>query len=160
MDSNVKSNVLRKMTYGLWILATEHKGDREASTVTWLSQVSFTPPLIMVALKVGTHLHQVVEQSGGFALHLVNKDQKDLAGAFTRPTDVKPGTIGGLKYATGPLTGSPILEGFACWLEARVTDTVRRGDHTVFVAEVVDAQQRHAAVEPLVLATTGWSYGG
>jgi flavin reductase (DIM6/NTAB) family NADH-FMN oxidoreductase RutF len=46
------------------------------------------------------------------------------------------------------------------WLEARVTDKVERGDHTVFVGEVVAAGVRDAAVKPLLLSETPWSYGG
>ncbi len=160
MDPNVKTSVLRKMTYGLWVLSADHHGDREASTVTWVSQASFTPPLVTVCLKIGTHLHDVVVQSGAFALHLISADQKDLAGAFTRPTQVTGDRIGGLSFRPGAATGAPILDGFAAWLEARVTDTVRRGDHAVIVAEVVEAGQKDPDAAPLILATTGWNYGG
>jgi flavin reductase (DIM6/NTAB) family NADH-FMN oxidoreductase RutF len=41
-----------------------------------------------------------------------------------------------------------------------VTDTVSRGDHTVFVAEVVNARVRNANGTPLNLRATGMNYGG
>ncbi|MCB1269748.1 MAG: flavin reductase family protein, partial [Microthrixaceae bacterium] len=46
------------------------------------------------------------------------------------------------------------------WFECRVTDTVARGDHTVYVAEVVDAGVRDENVTPLLLRSTGMNYGG
>jgi hypothetical protein len=46
------------------------------------------------------------------------------------------------------------------WFEARATDTVSRGDHTVCVGEVVGAGVRDASRPPLNLRTTGMNYGG
>jgi flavin reductase (DIM6/NTAB) family NADH-FMN oxidoreductase RutF len=161
MDPEIKTQVLRKMTYGMWVLSAAAGGDVEASTVCWLSQASFSPPLVMVAVKAGTHLCEVVEKAGAFALHLVGEDALAVAEAFVKPTEVKDGKIGGVAHTPGAATGSPILEGFTAWLEAKVTDTVKRGDATVFVAEVVGAGQRDAGTKPLVLANTPWKhYGG
>ena len=41
-----------------------------------------------------------------------------------------------------------------------MTDTIKRGDHTVFVAEVVGAGVRDAAATPMLLRSTGMNYGG
>jgi flavin reductase (DIM6/NTAB) family NADH-FMN oxidoreductase RutF len=160
MDPEVKTRVLRKLTYGMWVLSAAADGEMEASTVTWLSQASFVPPLLMVAIRHETHLRKMVEKSGAFALHLLTASQKELAGAFTLPTVLTPGKIGGVGYQTSKITGSPILEGFSTWLEAKITDTVKRGDHTVFVAEVVAAEQTDPDAKPIVLADTPWHYGG
>lgn len=160
MDPNVKKAVLRKMTYGLWVIAAEGGGEREASTVTWVSQASFDPPLVTVGIRVASHLHAVVEKAGAFAMHLIDAGQKDVAGAFIKETVFTADTIGGRKYSAGPVTKAPILEGFSCWFEARVVEKVTRGDHSVFVAEVVDAAMKDPAAAPLVLSSTGWHYGG
>src|SRR5262249_35968360 len=127
MDPEVKTRVLRKLTYGMWVLSAAADGEMEASTVTWLSQASFVPPLLMVAVKTETHLRKVVEKSGAFALHLLTESQMELASAFTKPTVITPGKIGGVGYKISKATNSPILEGFSTWLEARITDTVKRG---------------------------------
>jgi flavin reductase (DIM6/NTAB) family NADH-FMN oxidoreductase RutF len=160
MDPAVKKAVLRKMTYGIWVISADAAGDREASTVTWVSQASFTPPLVTVGIRVGSHLHAVVDKAGAFAMHLVAADQKDVAEAFIKETKFTADTIGGRKYAAGPATKSPILEGFACWFEARVVERVTKGDHTIFVGEVVEASMKEKDAAPLVLAATGWNYGG
>jgi flavin reductase (DIM6/NTAB) family NADH-FMN oxidoreductase RutF len=160
MDPAVKKVVLRKITYGLWVLSADAAGEREASTVTWVSQASFTPPLVTVGIKVGSHLHAVVEKAGAFAMHLIAAGQRDVAEAFIKETKVTADTIGGRKYSAGPATKAPILEGFSCWFDAKVVDRVTKGDHTVFVAEVVEASLKDRKAAPLVLATTGWNYGG
>lgn len=160
MDPNARKVVLRKMTYGLWVLAADGGGEKEASTVTWVSQASFDPPLVTVGIRVGSHLHAVVEKAGAFAMHLVSSSQKDVAGDFIKETPVTADTIGGRKFSAGPATRAPILEGFSCWFEAKVVEKVTRGDHSVFLAEVVDAVAKDAAVAPLALSATGWHYGG
>ena len=55
--------------------------------------------------KAETHLRKVMEKAGGFALHLLTASQQELAGAFTRPTVVSDGKIGGLSYRPGTATG-------------------------------------------------------
>jgi flavin reductase (DIM6/NTAB) family NADH-FMN oxidoreductase RutF len=118
MDVELKKQVLRKLTYGMWVLATGKDDDIEASSVTWLTQMSFAPPLLAVAIKADSRLAAVLERHRAFALHLLDKDQKDLASAFIKPTHVADGKVAGVAYRQGPTTGSPLLDGFAAWLEA------------------------------------------
>jgi flavin reductase (DIM6/NTAB) family NADH-FMN oxidoreductase RutF len=162
MDNDLKKHVLRKMTYGMWVMTAAHESDAEASTVTWVSQMSFVPPLVAVGARQNSHLHEVVEKAGTFALHLVAEDKKEVAELFIKPTEVKDGpegkTIAGYSYTPG-ISGSPLLDGFPCWLELKVVEIVKRGDHSIIVGEVVDVGQREDA-KPLALAATGWHYGG
>ncbi len=160
MNQELKTQVLRKMTYGMWVLAADAQGEREASAVTWVMQVSFQPPLIAVAVRTSTHLYKVVSRSRAFALHLLSAEEKSLAESFTRPTEQTESTLGGKSFAPGALTGAPILDGFACWLEARVIDVVAHGDHSVFTAEVVNVGAQDVKAMPLVLSAVGWHYGG
>ena len=57
-------------------------------------------------------------------------------------------------------TGSPLLIDTPYRFECRVTDTIDRGDHTIFVAEVVNAGVHDAEAVPLLLRDTGMNYGG
>ena len=176
MEAETKKKVLRKLTYGMWVIAAAAGDDVEASSVTWLMQGSFKPPLVVVGVRADTHLRTVIENGKAFALHLLSAAQQELAQAFTRPTVVAPGTIGGIAWRPGT-TGAPLLAGFSAWLEARLTDIVVRGDHAIFVGEVVEAGMT-SDEPPLTLdqtalpsgsasrsargalATTGWTYGG
>jgi flavin reductase (DIM6/NTAB) family NADH-FMN oxidoreductase RutF len=160
MNQGLKTQVLRKMTYGMWVLAADAQGEREASAVTWVMQVSFQPTLIMVAVRQSSHLFQVVLRSRAFALHLLSAEQKALAESFTRPTEQTPTTLGGQSFSPGEVTGAPILDGFPCWLEARVTAITEAGDHSVFTAEVVNVGAKDPIAAPLVIANVGWHYGG
>ena len=160
MDAETKKQVLRKLTYGLYVLTAAHQGELAAGTVNWLSQASFAPPLVMVGVKADSRLHALIERSGAFAVNILGAGQKDAAQAFFRPSEVQDGKINGYAYQPGPATGAPVLVDLPAWFEARLTDAVKRGDHTVFVAEVVEAGLRDPQARPLEMWDTGWFYGG
>ncbi len=72
--------------------------DLEGSSVTWVMQTSFNPPLVVVAVKADSYLAQVIERHHAFAIYLLTKQQKVLAEAFTKPTTVGGGRIGGIAF--------------------------------------------------------------
>lgn len=84
----------------------------------------------------------------------------DVAKAFFRTTQVEGDTLHGYRHGTSPESCCPLLVDTPYWFEARVTDTIKRGDHTVVVAEVVGAGVRDESRPPLSLRATGMDYGG
>lgn len=160
MDPEAKKCSLRAINYGLHVLTAVDGDEYAAAGVNWVSQASFEPPLVMVAVKADGGAASVIGRAGAFALNVLGADQLDVGKAFFRSTSVEGGEVNGQPFEPGPATGAPLLLATPYWFEARVTDTVARGDHTVFVAEVVDAGVRDGAAAPLLLRDTGMSYGG
>ncbi len=160
MDAQDKKVALRSITYGLYVM-TSRDGDLVgAGGVNWLTQTSFDPPLVAAAVKADSGLCAAITSGATFAVNVLAEDQLDIAKAFFRSTEVDGDMLNGHRFADGTATGDPILEAVPYWFECRVTDTVARGDHTVFVAEVVGAGVRDAESSPLNLRTTGMNYGG
>jgi flavin reductase (DIM6/NTAB) family NADH-FMN oxidoreductase RutF len=160
MDVAVRKRVLRLLTYGLYILTTAAGDDLAAGTVTWLSQASFVPLLVMVGIRRDGHVHEVVDRSRAFAVNVLAATQREIASAFFRPSVADGARINGYAFERGPSTSAPLLLDLPAWFEARVTDAVARGDHTVFVAEIVGCGLRDPAAVPLALSNTPWSYAG
>jgi flavin reductase (DIM6/NTAB) family NADH-FMN oxidoreductase RutF len=158
MDPALKKKALRMITYGLYVATSRHGELYGSGTINWLSQSSFDPPLVMAGIKNDSSLNEAITGSRAFAIHIVGKGQKDLATAFFKTARVEGDTINGWPFAPGA-TGSPILTDSPAYFECRVTDEIRRGDHTVFVAEVVEAVVRREE-EPLTIRETGLAYGG
>ena len=161
MDEDTKRQVLRRIPYGMFVM-TSIDGDRlAASTLTWLSQCSFHPPLVMIGVQSNSLMHDAIEASGALAVNFLADDQRDVAEKFFRPPEeAASGRLHGMRYEPGPETGSPLLTDLPAWIEARVTDRVARGDHTVYVCEVVGAGTRVPDFSPLLLSATPWNYGG
>jgi len=155
-----RRQVLRLITYGLYIVTAADGDAMAAGTVTWLSQASFAPPLVMVGLRRDGSVHALVDRVGAFAVNVLASTQRDVASAFLRPSKIDGNRINGVPFQRGPATGAPLLPDLPAWFEARVTDAVRRGDHTVFVAELIAWGLRDPQARPLVISDTPWSYSG
>ena len=160
MDADQKKLALRAINYGLYILTARNGDEYGAGGVNWLTQSSFDPPLVMAGVKADSGSAAIIGETGTFAVNVLAGDQLDIGKAFFRSTSVEDGKINGYAFEDGPETGAPLLTDTPYWFECRVTDTVARGDHTVFVAEVVNAGVRNAEAVPLLLRDTGMNYGG
>ncbi|MEE9466125.1 MAG: flavin reductase family protein, partial [Candidatus Neomarinimicrobiota bacterium] len=123
-----------------------------------VSQASFDPPLLMVAVREGSQLLAAVMEAGAFAINLPGIDQQNLVAAFFKPNNTTANQLGGQPFRPGPATGAPILTAVPAWLEARVLETVDRGDHTILVTEIVDAGIADPEIQPLALRDTPWKY--
>jgi flavin reductase (DIM6/NTAB) family NADH-FMN oxidoreductase RutF len=138
MDANAKKTVLRMIPYGLYVLTSQAKdGTVAAATVNFVTQASFAPPLVVVGVKTDSGAHAVIKDSKAFALNVLGKGQGPMAFTFFKPATKEGNRISGEPFHAGS-TGAPILDNAPAWMECRLTDTVERGDHSVFVGEVVD----------------------
>ena len=158
MDPIQKKNALRKMTYGLYVATARDSESIAGGTINWITQASFEPPLIMAGIKRDSRLHQAIENSMAFAVHVVGKTQKTLAMSFFKGATEENGKLNGYAYAPGS-TGSPVLSDPPAWFECRVLEKILRGDHTIFVGEVVDAGVR-SEEDALTIREAGFTYAG
>ena len=73
-------------TYGLYV-ATAKQGDQAAAaTVNWLSQASFQPPLVMMAVKADSGLHALLSQGATVAVNILGPTRR----AWPRPSSGPP----------------------------------------------------------------------
>ena len=158
MDPDVKKKALRQITYGLYVMTSASGEEIATGTVNWLSQASFSPPLVMTAVKADSSLRAVLDKSKTFAVNVLSSSQKEMAEAFFRTGVMEGNKINGYAFTRGS-TGSPILDDSYSFFECRVTGEVAQGDHTVYVAEVVDVGYR-GDEKALVMWDTGFFYGG
>ena len=159
MEEQVKKEVLRKINYGLYVVTSRAGQEWSAGTVNWLSQCSFAPPLVMIGVKQDSGLHAVLRTAGRAVVHILEAGQKDLAADFFRPTKVEGDSLNGHPYRLDG-EGQPVLTEIPWHFSVESRDWIERGDHSVVVAEVVDAGKNGPAELPLVMRDTGLSYGG
>jgi len=139
MDANDKKQALRMIPYGLYALTAEASDGRvAASTVNWVTQASFEPPLVAVGVKADSGAHSIIKESKVFALNVLSKDQQSMAFAFFKPADREGDSIAGEAFSSGS-AGAPILANAKAFIECKLVETVEIGDHSLFVGEVVGA---------------------
>lgn len=154
MDEQAKKTALRMVTYGVYVLGTEHDGAIEMATITWLTQSSFNPPQIAMGIKKAGRPFSLLSQSRRFAVSILGTGQRDVASAFFKPTAIQGQTANGYAFASGP-----VLLDAPAWLKGEVVSIDESGDHAVVIGRLTDAGVRQKA-DPLTLKEMGLSYGG
>ena len=159
MDLQAKKIALRKIPHGVYIVGVKQGAQLNAFTATWLTQVSFTPPLIALGIKKDSHSLEMIKQDRVFSVNLLGKDQKAIAEHFVKPAAVVGEKLKEVRHRTGK-TGTPILEEAIAFVECELREIANeQGDHAVVIGEVVEAGVPKD--EPaLTLMDTGWHYGG
>ena len=160
MDPKARQKALRLLTNGIYVM-TSRSGKRfGAATVTWVSQASFKPPLLMVALRKDGNLIECVGESRAAVLHILDKQQATLAQTFFASAKESGGLLNGEPYTRGKNTSAPVLANAHAYLECEVREIMERcGDHAIVILEVVNAEIRRE-ITPLTVADSPWEYGG
>jgi flavin reductase (DIM6/NTAB) family NADH-FMN oxidoreductase RutF len=128
---------LGKMTYGIYVLTSCYKDENNGMIASWVSQVSYDPPLLMVAVHPNRYSHHLINQSGCFALHVLDKEQTFFMSRFKGPD---PQTkFRSLSWKKGK-TGCPILDDCIAYFDCRVKDRYVPGNHTLFIGEVLEGR--------------------
>ena len=158
LNADAKKTLLRKIPHGLFICGVTEGEDVNGFTASWVTQGSFEPPLVVMAVRADSTSNGMIQRTGKFSLNVLAADQKDLAAVFFKPQKGVGGRFDAAPYQLGAL-GLPILDSGLGGVECEVVGQVDHGDHTVFVGEVKTATL-HRDGAALELNATGWQYGG
>ena len=157
MNEKYRQQSLRMFSYGVYILSSVNEGEYCVSTITWVSQASFEPPMISVCIKRNSASYEIVKKRGEFILHLLGDNQKELASTFFKPTIFESEKLNGEEFSLE--NNLPLLKDIPAYIQCKVVEILENGDHPLFLAEVVDAKINNDS-KPLELRKTGWTYGG
>jgi flavin reductase (DIM6/NTAB) family NADH-FMN oxidoreductase RutF len=128
---------LGRMVHGIYVLTASYQDEINGMIASWVSQVSYEPPLIMVAVHPDRYSHRLIEKAGAFGLHIISRERKELLKLFKGPDPAAK--FASLRWTRG-ITGSPLLEDAVALLDCKVMTSMSPGNHTLFVGEVVDAR--------------------
>ena len=158
LNTDAKKTLLRKIPHGVFICGVAEGEVVNGFTASWVTQGSFEPPLVVMAVRADSTSNGIIQRTGRFSLNVLAADQKDLAAVFFKPQKGIGGRFDAAPYSLGDL-GLPLLSDALGGVECELVGQVAHGDHTVFVGEVKTAQLNRDGVA-LELSATGWTYGG
>jgi flavin reductase (DIM6/NTAB) family NADH-FMN oxidoreductase RutF len=159
----LRRRVLWSLPSGLYVIGSRDGDRRNGMTMNWLTQVSFDPKLVAIAVEHAAFTHELVAASGVFVVNTIDREDRAIVRKFTKPVDVDASahTLNGFSFHDGPVTGAPVLDQAAAFVECAVRERVETGDHTLFVGEVVDCGfQRPEDTPVLRMEDTRMNYGG
>lgn len=158
MDLQLKKQVLRTFTYGLYAISCANEGEVNAFTANWLSQVSFEPPLVAVSIENNTKSLPMILSSHHFIINVFRSGDRELAGKLGKSALKHPEKLTGVEYTSGP-GGAPILRDALAWIACEVRHTTEAGDSTLVVAEVVEVGMQGEG-QPLTMHDAGFRHAG
>lgn len=150
---------LTRLTTGIYVLTVAHQGHAHGMSSSWVTQVSGEPPLIMAAVDVSHRTHAALSSSGHFVLNVVGRASRHLEDYFYSPAASVEDNLTTHRHRPSA-TGDPVLEEALAWLSCRVVATHRAGDHTLFVAQIVEAGVLARDDEPLSSSDLSYVYVG
>ena len=149
---------LARLPSGLYVLTAGVGDAATGMLVSWVQQVGFAPPALIVALKSGRPIEQLVRQQGAFCLAVLDAAGKPLMGPFARGFPGSQHGFAGVAMTTSSI-GVPFPTAANAHLVCRVRGAVDGWtDHTVVCGEVIGGDVRNEH-DPLVhLRKNGFSY--
>jgi len=158
----LRRRVLWTFPSGLYVIGSRHGDRRNGMTANFVTQVSFDPKLIAVAVEKEALTRELIAGGGVFTVNVVDREDRAIVRKFTKPVEVDDAahTLNELDFHDGR-TGAPVLDQALAFVECEVRQTVDTGDHTLFIGEVVDAGfQKPEETPPLRMEDTRMNYGG
>ncbi len=140
--------VMGQFATGVTVVTTRLGDELHGMTANAVTSVSLEPLLVLVCIDKAADTHDILSQAGVFALSILSLDQEALSNHFAKKETEGAHRLNGLPLRFAA-TGCPILEGCLAYLDCRVVAQYPGGDHTVFVGEVLEAEEL-AEAGPLI----------
>ncbi len=145
----MQSSLTKAIPSGVFVV-TARSGDRtNGMTAAWVTQVSFKPPMIAVAIAKERYTYDLISESGSFCLNTLPAGAEDLGKHFGFKSGRKKDKFAGISH-TLSAKGIPILEGACACVECEVEKTCEAGDHTLFIGKVTDCTIFKDDAAPLI----------
>ncbi len=130
---------LWKLANPIAVVTSSYEGTVSGFVASWITQVSFVPPLVMVAINPLHYSYELVTRSNAFALNLLRTDQAELVDWFGKRSGKSVDKLTATAYELGT-TGVPLLKDCLASIECTVMWTKEAGDHVIVVGRIVNAE--------------------
>jgi flavin reductase (DIM6/NTAB) family NADH-FMN oxidoreductase RutF/CheY-like chemotaxis protein len=137
------------LTTGVYIVTVSDQGQINGVTTPWVTQLSYDPPMVMVAISPLRKCHEMISNSGQFCLNVLASTQIDVASRFGLTTGRQMDKFEGVVPQRTP-AGNPLLSGVFAYIDCELLKTVAVGDHSLFVGEVTGAEVIDSSLSPLI----------
>lgn len=122
---------------GVTVVTTKHGETPIGITASSFTSLSLNPPLVLVSLDKKLFTHNVIAESGFFAVNVLSARQLEIGMRFAGMRPEVKDRFAGLDIHTSE-TGAPLLPDSLAWVDCKVWNMYDGGDHTIFVGEVKD----------------------
>jgi flavin reductase (DIM6/NTAB) family NADH-FMN oxidoreductase RutF len=126
------------------VLVTAHdpddgpRGEDVGMTATAFLSVSLDPPLVLVSLRNGSRMDDLLADVPLWGVSLLSDAQRQVAGRFAMKGRVSDRLLfADIAYERGEVCGAPLVTGSLATLECCTENRIEAGDHTLVIGRVL-----------------------
>jgi flavin reductase (DIM6/NTAB) family NADH-FMN oxidoreductase RutF len=125
-------------------------GEDIGMTATAFMSVSLDPPLVMVSLRDGSRMDDLLAEQPLWAVSVLSESQRHIAGRFAMKGRISDRLLfEDIPYVRGEASGALLVGGSLATLEVRTEQRVPAGDHTLVIGRVLTTTVPSADGGPL-----------
>lgn len=136
----MKYKAFHKLSYGLYIIATEFEGTKFGYVGNTAFQVTSEPSQIAISSHKKNYTTEKILKSGKFSISVLKKEvNTSLIGEFGFMSGAEFDKFRNVKTITS-VTGAPIVvDSVVAWFDCKVINSVDVGSHILIIGEVLDS---------------------
>ena len=138
----MKLKAFHKLSYGLYLIASEYQGKKAGYIANTTFQVTSEPPQIAISCHKNNQTTQVILDSGTFSISVLKKEvNMKIIGDFGFMSSNDIDKFNGIHTITAK-TGAPIvIDSSVAWFDCKVVKSIDLGSHYLIVGEVLDSDE-------------------
>jgi len=118
------------------VTVLDAEGCPHGMTASSFTSVSLEPPLVLVCVDHRASVLAHLRRAQHISINILSEGQQDLSAHFARPGHDR---FTGVEWEAGQ-GGVPLISGALARFECSIHRMVDAGDHTILIAEVLDAE--------------------
>ncbi len=116
------------------------RGEDVGMTATSFMSVSLDPPLVMVSLREGSRMDDLLAEQPLWAVSVLSDQQRTVAARFAMRNRVSDRLLfDSVPHTRGTTSGALLIDSALATLECRTEQRVTAGDHTLVIGRVLTA---------------------
>ena len=146
---------MSRFATGITVVTTRHGDARHGITVNAFCSVSLDPPLVLICIERSAHAHDLIRDSGVYAVNILADDQRALSERCARTW--KPGTdvLADIDHREGAHRLA-LIDGCLAHIVCRVERTLDGGDHSIFLGAVESLSVGQGGAAPILYFNSGY----
>ena len=149
IDPKLFKKALGHFASGVTVMTVSKDGADWGMTASAFCSLSLDPPLVLVCVKKGNTMWEMLQGSPGYAVSVLTTEQEEWSNRFAgglvdaegnwTPWPEERSRFEGIDFVRGEASGAALLPGAIAHLDCIHEGQLDGGDHTIFVGRVVGA---------------------
>lgn len=137
-DAFAFKSAMRHLAAGVSVITSQRGGQINGMTATAVCSVSTDPPSVLVVVNRSSYSHELISDSGIFALNFLQERQAVLARYFSGSSEK---CFDGIPHHYGA-SGCPLLDACCASMECEIASTCDFATHSIFIGRVIAVRQQ------------------